>query len=418
MLQEATGQAFLKAGFLGFQGSGKTYTAIELAIGFIKHSAFAGPIAMFDTETGSAYVRTRVKNELGKPLLVEKARSLDALMAFTREAEKVGAFVIVDSITHVWREVCDSYLRERQAEQRARGWKRVSTKLEFSDWSTIKSRWQAWPDWYLNSDSHVIVCGRAGYEYDMDKDEDGKKELIKTGIKMKVEGEFGFEPSLLVEMQREFASDKRGVMTDERKTINRAIILKDRFSLIDGMTFEDPKFKDFLPHIAELTPGDHATIDTASRTHFGLGEQGDDWGREKNRREVLSEEIVAALERVWPSQTADDKRSRKDAMARYWETESWKRISDLTPSPRMRAGLDALLREHPEAVRPPPAPIVVPPAAAVAQAEAGAPASHPPAAETPAVHCRFCGVPIADGTACAACEVPDLTTGGTASASA
>ena len=41
-----------------------------------------------------------------------------------------------------------------------------------------------------------------GYEYDYFEDEAGKKQLEKTDIKMKAEGEMGYEPSLLVLMER------------------------------------------------------------------------------------------------------------------------------------------------------------------------------------------------------------------------
>lgn len=408
ILSEATGDEYLKAGFLGFQGSGKTFTAVELAIGVIQHYKIDTTIAFFDTEKGSGYVRKKIEKALGRKLLVTKSRSLADLMRWAEEVERNRYVGIVDSITHVWRELCESYLIERQGVQRQRGAKRISTKLEFSDWSTIKSRWSRWPDWYLNSACHVIVCGRAGYEYDMDKDDEGNKELIKTGIKMKVEGEFGFEPSLLIEMQREFDADKKGRMTDTRATVIRALVLKDRFDTIDGRTFVDPTFKDFLPHVEQLSPGEHVPVDTASRTSFGLSEQGDDWGREKNRREVLAEEIQAALVRVWPSQSGDDKRAKSDALARYWGTSSWKQVSELSPSPQQRAGLDALYKEHAEARPPERASMLPPPAAAVAAAQSSAPPAHPPAVAPPA--CRFCGVPLETGTACAACDVPDLST--------
>lgn len=407
ILQEATGDGYLKAGFLGFQGSGKTYTAVDLAIGLIRHFKLDVPIAMFDTEKGSVYVRDRVRDALGRPLLVAKKRSLDDLMAFAAEVEQIGAVVIVDSITHVWREVCDSYLKERMESHRKRGFKNISSRLEFQDWATIKSRWAAWPDWYLNSANHVIVCGRAGFEYEMDKDEDGKKELIKTGIKMKVEGEFGFEPSLLIEMQREYATDKRGALADEREVINRAVIIKDRFSLIDGKSCADPTFEFFKPHVERLSPGEHAPVDTAGRTAFGLKEQGgDDWGREKNTREILAEEIQAALVRVWEGQNAEAKRAKSDALARYLGSSSWKKISEMTPSPAMRAGLEAFMGEHPEARPPERAPVREPSPAAIVAASVAAPDSHPVPAE--ALRCRFCGVPIEAGVNCAACEVPSL----------
>src|SRR6185503_10075486 len=97
-------------------------------------------------------------------------------------------------------------------------------------------------DFYLNSKLHIIICGRAGFDYDYEENEETqRKELIKTGIKMKTEGEFGFEPSLLVEMEavqnlaqgggrgKKNAAPKAGV-----SVTRRAVVLKDRFSVIDG----------------------------------------------------------------------------------------------------------------------------------------------------------------------------------------
>jgi hypothetical protein len=40
------------------------------------------------------------------------------------------------------------------------------------------------------------------FEYDYDFNPDGTKDLIKTGTKLKAEGEFAFEPHLVVEMER------------------------------------------------------------------------------------------------------------------------------------------------------------------------------------------------------------------------
>lgn len=407
ILSEAGGDEYLKAGFLGFQGSGKTFTAVELAIGLIKHFKLETTIAFYDTEKGSGYVRKKVEAALGRKLLVTRSRSLADLMEWAAEVEQNRYVGIVDSITHVWREVCESYLKERQEVQKRSGAKRVKSKLEFQDWGAIKSRWASWPDWYLNSAAHVIVCGRAGYEYDMDKDEDGNKELVKTGIKMKVEGEFGFEPSLLIEMQREFDADKKGRMTDTRETINRAIILKDRFDCIDGRSFIDPTFESFLPHIEQLTPGEHSPVNTSSRTHFGLNEQGDDWAREKNLRAVAAEEIQGALVRVWPSQGSEDKRAKLDALARFWGSDSWKRVSEMTPFARMRAGLEAFLVENPTGRKPEPAHLTEA-FAAIAAAVAVTPDEKKPP-DAPPAQCRFCGVPVESGTACAACDVPDLS---------
>jgi len=48
--------AYLKAGIMGFQGSGKTYTATRIASGLAKLSKKEKPkIAFFDTEKGSDF---------------------------------------------------------------------------------------------------------------------------------------------------------------------------------------------------------------------------------------------------------------------------------------------------------------------------------------------------------------------------
>lgn len=351
LLKAASGGGYLKAGLLGFAGSGKTHTAIEMALGTREYFKLPGPIAIFDTEGGSDFWRSRVRERTGKDLMTLKSRSLEDLLSVSREAMEMGVSVLViDSITHVWREVCDSYLRELQEIQRKNKW-RVRDTLEFSDWGKIKKSWSAWPDLYLNAPMHMIVCGRAGYEYDMEQNEETKKrELIKTGIKMRVEGEFGFEPSLLVEMQRDFVTDRKGALTDKRDVINRAIILKDRFGLIDGHSCEDPTFKFFEPHIKLLDPGQHTTVDTSGKTAFQLDQQGrDEWDREKERRVINAEEIKSALAIAkMDGQGSDEKKARAEAFSKYWNSGSWTFISEKMPSSQQREGLVRFYKDHPE----------------------------------------------------------------------
>ncbi len=345
-LKAATGGSYLKAGFLGFAGGRKTHTAFELAFGTRRLFGLTGPVAMFDTESGSDYWRDRVKKETGQDLLVCKSRSLSDLMMTTREASEAGASVlIVDSITHVWREVGNAYLAAKTENQRKKGW-RVSEKLEFQDWGRIKNEWAQWPDWFLNSPMHAIVCGRAGYEYDLAGGEDGRKsELIKTGIKMKVEGEFGFEPSLVVEMQREFAVDKKGQVKDERGVVNRAIVLKDRYGDIDGKTCTDPTFAFFKPHVERLRATEHAPVDTSVKTEFQLDEAGRDrWEHERKAREILREEIQGLMTSRWPGQTGDEKRAKVDFLERHFATRSWTAVEQLS-SEVLATALEAMRTE-------------------------------------------------------------------------
>lgn len=349
LLKPATKGSYLKAGFLGFAGAGKTYTAVLLAIGTRKLFGLPGAIAMFDTERGSDDIEDLVEKETGTKLLVAKRRSLVDLMNVARECESGGVSVlVVDSITHVWREVTESY----QKEKKKRGQR---DRLEFQDWGRIKSEWQQWPDWFLNSAMHVIVCGRAGWDYETQENDDGKKEMIKSGVKMKAEGEFGFEPGLVVEMQRDFATDRKGRLSEDRNVINRALVLKDRKRVLDGRACEDPSFEFFRPHVERLLGGEHVAVDTTGRTAFELDSGGRDrWQRERESREILTGEIKGALLCVWPGDTRDEKREKVSALSEFWGVKSWEAIEKTVHSVELRNGLDKFCAKYADKMPPTP----------------------------------------------------------------
>ena len=339
MLQTlGTGQGYLKAGFLGFAKSGKTYTATKLAIGTRDFFGLSGPIAMFDTESGSEYVAPMVKRETGIDLLGVRSRSLADLLATARECQAAGvSMLVVDSVTHVWRELCDSYLKQVN-EMRQRRNLSQQTRLEFQDWNPIKAKWNEWTDFYLNSALHIAICGRAGFEWDFEDRDDGsgKKDLVKSGIKMKTESEFGFEPSLLVEMERiQNRKDGKGF-------IHRATVLGDRFSVIDGVSGDDPGFDFFRPHVECLVPGAHATVDTASQTDFGIDDHGSDYDRERKLRVILCEKIQAAMTLRWPGQTAKDKKRKIDVLKLAFDTTSWTEVETRVSVEMLKTGLDTI----------------------------------------------------------------------------
>lgn len=314
-------QAFLKAGLLGFPGSGKTYTAAHLAIGMSHKLGNNKPIAFFDTETGSDFLIPRFEAE-GIELLRVKSQAFKDLVAVGKEAEENCSVLIVDSITHVWRELCDAYQ------------KRVKrTRLEFKDWAVIKNEWQQWTNLYLNSRLHVIVCGRAGYEWDFEETDGGKKELHKVGTKMKVEGEFGFEPSLLIEMERVSKGPEAGA-----GWIHRAHVLKDRTDTINGQAFDFTKprktyrkgdwlgaFKPFEPVFNSLNlDGAHLGVDTERHSEELFDANGDNSASRRAKRAAIAcEEIQGTLVALWPGQDATSKRLKQAAIETVFGTRSW-----------------------------------------------------------------------------------------------
>lgn len=335
------GTGYLKAGLFGFAGSGKTWTAALLAIETRKRLGLQGPIAIYDTEGGGEYIAPMLLAATGCAPVGKKSRSMADLLTVARECQAGAApILIVDSITHVWREVCDAYLAQVN-EVRTRTGKQARNRLEFQDQMNIKSRWSQWTDFYLNSQLHIIICGRGGYiwEFQEEEDDTGKlhKELRQVGTKMKVESEFGFEPSLLVEMRLLQVPD------ESAKTLftitHQARVLKDRFGVMNGVEAENPRGEFFAPHLDMLVPGASNVVDTSLRTDMGVDEAGDAaYYQEKKEKAKLLEEIQGEMIAAWPGQKAEEKRAKVAVVDFAFGTKSWTAVEGKSLAV-LRAGL-------------------------------------------------------------------------------
>lgn len=365
------GQGYLKAGSLGFNKSGKTYTSALLAVAVKRLMNDKRPIAMYDTEGGSEYISPLIERLTGQQILGIKSRDFEDLMGMAGEAEKACSVLIVDSVTHIWRSLCDSYLaginRSKADYYRTKGWQnfKPKTSLEFQDWAKVKGVWARWTDFYLNAELHIAICGRAGFEYDMEQNQEtGKKELVKTGTKMKTETEFGFEPSLLFEMERDEEPGQDG----RRRMLRTATVIGDRFNVVDGMVGrfysnpQDPEMelaevaKFFGPHLDRLKPRSHTRIRTDA-SPMEVDEQGDaEWSAERRRRAILCEEIKGVFESAIPGQSVEAKKQRADVSFEVLGTRSWTAVETMH-SDRLRECLTALKKrlgvdQAPEAAPP------------------------------------------------------------------
>lgn len=322
--------AYLKMGIMGFAGSGKTFTATEAAIGLVQHmrglklAAAERPVFFLDTETGSDWVKPRF-DAAGIELFTAKTRAFRDLMAAVNEAEKSSSLLLIDSISHFWMELCDAYMRQKKR-----------TRLQFEDWAYLKREWRQFTDLFVNSGVHIVLCGRAGYEYDYFEDEAGKKQLEKTDIKMKAESEMGYEPSLLVLMER--STD-----LETMKAYRTATILKDRACAIDGKQFRNPKFENFMPHIAFLNLGGRQLgVDTTRNSDSMIPADQRDSGRVQ--RKIVLDEIESILVLHFPGQTANEKKTKVALLRKHFKA-SWTEMEEVMPLFDLRAGYDSLHQE-------------------------------------------------------------------------
>lgn len=328
--------AFAKLGVMGESGSGKTHTSVLFAIGLIKYlkakkiKGADKPAYMLDTEQGSAWIKPMF-DEAGIELRVAKTRAFKDLVAAVNDAEKNASVLLIDSITHFWEDLQDSYKAQRKRND-----------LQFQDWAVLKKMWRQFSDRFVNSEVHCILCGRLGHEYDQEEDDRGKKQIVKSGVKMQAEKNLGYEPNMLVWMQRDLD-------LQTKVTTRTAIILKDRSQKLDGKQFRNPTFKTFLPHIEFLAlGGKHEAVDTTRTSEDIIPEEDQPIGSDLKsiRRQIVVDEIDAVLaEHGFGGQTADAKTKRAELVKEHFHTTSRTEIERLMPLDRLQQGFDSLHRQ-------------------------------------------------------------------------
>ena len=330
--------AYLKMGVMGEAGSGKTHTGTLVAVGLVKYLRDRGiagsdrPAMMLDTENGSSWIKP-IFDDAGIPLMVAKTRAFQDLVPAVREAQATASVLLIDSITHFWEELKSSYLAKKSAR-----FNRV-VDLEFQDWAWIKGQWSTFSDAFVTSPLHIVMSGRLGWEYEHTKDERGKKQIEKSAVKMQAEKGLGYEPNILVWMERD--------MDLQSKAVSRtATVLKDRSRRLDGKEFPNPTFATFLPHIEFMALGGKHEASDTSRTSTDIMPD-DDIGRSDIkgiRRQIVLDEIEALMVEHYPSQSAADKMAKAALLVKHFGTKSWTEVEKLMPAVDLQANYDAMHR--------------------------------------------------------------------------
>jgi len=349
------GAEFERVGILGGPGSGKTHTAARIIGGVIKDKGLPGDLYCFDSEGGMDYIRDVVNDAAGRPVKIRgvRSRSFKDMVDLMKQAikDQVPA-VLIDSGTHAHRELTEGYLVQVN---RARAKRGLSERpnLTIRDFGMIARLWEPFSELFINAPMHTFLCGRAGMVYSEEKDEEtGEKKLQVVDLKMKIQGEFGFEPSLVIQMSRymEVNAARKRVEVVER----RALVLKDRFGVIDGKDFVNPSYEDFRPFFDRLAGGTHQPIDVTVKTAPPVDAGGrDDFEREKRAREILIEEIRGELNSRYPGAVGKDAAQKMEYLYRHLGTRSWTALEGYT-SDVLRSALQAVRKEL--GVRPSPAP--------------------------------------------------------------
>ncbi len=340
--------AFIKWGIIGFTGSGKSFTAARLARGLHQYIKSEKPIAMIDTEGGSDHLVEAFKAD-DIDLVASKSRSFTDAQKSIKEAETGSDIIICDTMSAIWFDFTETYKHLNRRDN-----------LDREDWNILRSTWrnELIDPYFLCSKIHFIITGRAGFEYQYEENESGKRELMKTGVKMKAEGELGYEPSLLLEMELDRERTAKGI-----KIINRGTVLKDRDALIHGKQFIEPHFDNFLPLVKKLNlGGDKTGIDISRNSSEAFKDTNKpDWYQQRKKRLIALDLIAEEVSRVYPGQGGYAKKLKADLLYLVFETRSIVDLSEnrlLFPVEMLEDGFrklkieaDRILQENPNAGR-------------------------------------------------------------------
>jgi hypothetical protein len=299
---------YIKIAAEGSAGTGKTWTLALIAVGIHKRIGSTKPIVVFDTEKSAKFLR-RLFADNNIEAVVKESRTLaDLSLTMNFCAEGNADILIIDSITHVYENYLEAY---KKTKGRA--------FLQFQDWGTIKPTWRAqFSEKLVAGPYHVLFTGREGYVYEQILNEDtNKKELVKTGVKMRAEGDTAYEPDLLLRMER-----WEELLDEQKKIWRTATVVKGRGDLCDGMVIKNPTFEDFSPFI-EFVLGDvKPAVQTESFPDSTLVAKDEDFHEDRTNRKVLLERNAALIDEVAAGSSGAAKAMKLSLMkyAYYGET--------------------------------------------------------------------------------------------------
>lgn len=331
LFKEASNRlAYGKTGFYGPQGSGKTTTAMLAAIGLAKLTDETKPIFFVDTETGSDFFVDRMKEE-EIPFFQVKTRAFKDLKPAISEAEKAEAILLIDSVSHFWDELLAAYDKKLHRHGR----------FQFQDWAAIKGEWRTdYTTPFVAAACHIFVCGRQQAIYEEFFDDQGKKDIMVTGDRMRAEKEFGYEPHLVIKMEsltgtseqlHEARSrrERQGVSLKSERLI-KATVIKDRADVINGQVFTFPTFADLWPHYQTLNlGGDHLAVDTSRNSEALFSNNSEVMMKIRKDCTIALEEIKGELTANFPGLDKESKAIKTDLLNAVFNTRSWTAVEEM-----------------------------------------------------------------------------------------
>lgn len=326
----ANTMSYLKAAAEGAAGTGKTWTMALIAVGLYKRIKSEKPIVIFDSEEAAKFLKNLfAENDI--PAIVKNSQTLSDLAKTIDYCHEGNSdILIIDSMTPVYEGFLDAFRLKK------------GRPIQFNDWSEIKPIWRReFRHRYVTAKCHALFTGREGYTYEYQTNEDtGKRELVKTGVKMKAEGDTAYEPDLLIRMER-----FEKILDGEKKDIWReATVIKGRGGLVDGGVFRNPTYENFEPMVEYLLEDQSERPETISHDDSHLIVDGENMSKERRAKTETLEEVWATFDKLGLGTGKDDKQRKVTILERIFMTKSKSKIEGMSLD-SLIDGLDRLERD-------------------------------------------------------------------------
>lgn len=204
-------EAKLRLAIAGPSGSGKTYTSLAIA------SHLAGPVALVDTEHGSA---SKYADLFDFDVATMSAPyEPDKYIRAIKEAAAAGyGVIILDSMSHAWNGQGGILDMVEEAT------KRMKSSNSFAAWKDVTPVQNRLIEAIVGADIHIIATMRSKQEYVQEPDNNGRVRIRKVGMAPVQRDGFEYEFDIFLDMDIN----------------NNAIVSKTRCPALAGKVLDKP----------------------------------------------------------------------------------------------------------------------------------------------------------------------------------
>jgi len=225
-------QLYLRCALFGPSGSGKTMTGLRIAKGISEKMGV--PFAVIDSEARRA---SKYSGIGGFAFKVEnlKEKTIDHYLKAMEEAKEAGYKVLlIDSLTHAWRELNEEVDRISL---------RNYNKNTFSPWAKVGPKQKKLIEAILNYPGHLITTMRSKTEWVIGEGKDGKIAPQRIGLAPEQGKGIEYEFDVLIELNQ-----------NHEGTILKSFPRIFQDAVIEWLENGIPDTQSATPTVAENTP--------------------------------------------------------------------------------------------------------------------------------------------------------------------